>query len=168
MTNKNNDNQIELEHHHPSAVGKNKGFQSVANQLGGVKSKYESISFNQDKMDILAQKTELLDKLRTLTGGKVVAVTLDRVTGHNNDDAHDNDDGKEVTNKQILLQKMKDIGDIDDHHSDTSKVLNSKEQSRSQAPFKYYQSDVKRLKSKHKRQDRQLKDNAYEKSLRFL
>merc|ERR1712064_269783 len=38
----------------------------------------DKVVSNQDS-NILAQKTDLLDKLRSLTGGQVVAVTLDRV-----------------------------------------------------------------------------------------
>ena len=38
---------------------------------------HDKVVSNQDS-NILAQKTDLLDKLRSLTGGQMVAVTLDR------------------------------------------------------------------------------------------
>ena len=70
--------------------------------------------YNQDRVSsdgsggslLSAQKTDLLDKLRSLTGGQVVAVTLDRVGKKSRIDTkgdHDEDGADtitEVTNKQ--------------------------------------------------------------------
>ena len=116
--------------------------------------------------DLLStQKTDLLDKLRSLTGGQVVAVTLDRVgkKGHiDTKRSHDEDgsDSDEVTNKQ---RETKDT-----EEAFTDSIFESYPPQKEQGPvdvskkpskFQYYQSDVKRIKKRqHKRQDRQLRD----------
>ena len=115
-----------------------------------------------------AQKTDLLDKLRSLTGGQVVAVTLDRVGKKSHIDTkrdHDEDgpDTSEVTITQGETKAMKDMssqkaGTITEsifenyppQEQGPMKVGVSKP-----SKFQYYQSDVKR---QHKRQDRQLRD----------
>ena len=55
------------------------GLNPVASQdsLSKADLSHDKVVSNQDS-NILAQKTDLLDKLRSLTGGQMVAVTLDR------------------------------------------------------------------------------------------
>ena len=102
---------------------------------------------------------ELLDTLRTLTGGQVVAVTLDRVAASeaaagtqaslqilNRVDTDGPGDGGEDARPQNVFKKYQKVA------ASSSKPTQ----------FKYYQSDSRRIQQvqQHKRQDRQLRDFA--------
>ena len=106
-----------------------------------------------------AQKTDLLDKLRSLTGGQVVAVTLDRVGKKTHIDTrkdHD-EDGPDTTEVTIKQRETKDTGtdSIFENYPPQPDPVGVSRPSK----FQYYQSDVKRVKKRqHKRQDRQLRD----------
>ena len=99
---------------------------------------------------------ELLDTLRTLTGGQMVAVTLDRLTA-----------SEAATPTQASLHSLNRV-DTEGHGEDAraqnvfkkhQKVAASSSKPRQ---FKYYQSDSRRIQQvqQHKRQNRQLRDFA--------
>ena len=119
-----------------------------------------------------AQKTDLLDKLRSLTGGQVVAVTLDRVGKKSHIDTkrdHD-EDGPDTSEVTITQGETKDMKDMSSQKAGTiTESIFENYPPQEQGPlrvgvskpskFQYYQSDVKRVKKRqHKRQDRQLRD----------
>ena len=124
--------------------------------------------------DLLAtQKTDLLDKLRSLTGGQVVAVTLDRVGKKSHIDTkrvHD-EDGPDTSEVTIKPGETKDTSHEERGGVITDSIFENypPQQQQQEGPdtekiskpskFQYYQSDVKKIKKRqHKRQDRQLRD----------
>ena len=102
---------------------------------------------------------ELLDTLRTLTGGQVVAVTLDRVAA-----------SEAAAGTQASLQILNRVdtdgpggGGEDARPQNVFKKYQKVAASSSKpTQFKYYQSDSRRIQQvqQHKRQDRQLRDFA--------
>ena len=92
-----------------SDIVHNPEMQSKAKLVDYTKDGSELVTLNQDN-NILAKKEDLLNKLKSLTGGQVVAVTLDKVNKNNieNHEYHKDDADKDVvTNKQVSLHKKK-------------------------------------------------------------
>ena len=143
----------------------NPEIQSKAKIVNYTKDGSELVTLNQDN-NILAQKEDLLNKLKSLTGGQVVAVTLDKVNKNNieNHEYHKDDDDKDVvTNKQVSMHKKKKMSskkvEINREEKTENIFKNFKNNNQPASNFRFYQSDSKRVKkAQHKRQDRQLKD----------
>ena len=149
-----------------SDIVHNPEMQSKAKLVDYTKDGSELVTLNQDN-NILAKKEDLLNKLKSLTGGQVVAVTLDKVNKNNieNHEYHKDDADKDVvTNKQVSLHKKKKMSskkeEINSDHQKAENIFKNFQNNYQAANnLKFYQSDSKRVKkAQHKRQDRQLKD----------
>ena len=148
-----------------SDIVHNPEMQSKAELVDHTKDGSELVTSKQDN-NILAQKEDLLNKLKSLTGGQVVAVTLDKVNKNKIEthEYHKDDADKDVvTNKQVSMHKKKMMSSKKEEINSDQKAenifKNFQNNNQASSNFKFYQSDSKRVKkAQHKRQDRQLKD----------